>query len=55
MILTLAREHRRPSRAAVARAAEDSDAAKFSLPMERRYVGQVVIPGQYITRVELAG
>ena len=55
IILSLTHEYREALAAemeSAAQKAERSGNEKFKLPMTSRFVGQVVVPGQHITRIE---
>ena len=54
IILALTQEYRPPSQQAIERAAHESDGkAKVKLDMQKRFVGLIVVPGQYIDKVEV--
>ncbi|KAI5370208.1 Putative LSM domain, eukaryotic/archaea-type, LSM domain superfamily protein [Septoria linicola] len=57
LILAMTHEYRQPSQQDVQRAATQHDQAasggKLRLDMKKRFVGLVVVPGQYITKIEL--
>ncbi|KAF2140838.1 uncharacterized protein K452DRAFT_229702 [Aplosporella prunicola CBS 121167] len=52
IILALTHEYRAPTDAAIRAAIASSGDPAVQLPLTSRYVGLVVIPGQYITRIE---
>ncbi|KAM3418901.1 hypothetical protein BST61_g4860 [Cercospora zeina] len=57
LILAMTHEYRQPSESDIQRAAVAHERAsgegKLKLDMEKRFVGLVVVPGQYITKIEL--
>ncbi|KAF2223719.1 LSM domain-containing protein [Elsinoe ampelina] len=54
IILACTHEYRRPSKRAIEQAAQNPSAdGKVRLDMVKRFVGLVVVPGQYITKIEL--
>ncbi|OCK78482.1 hypothetical protein K432DRAFT_301857 [Lepidopterella palustris CBS 459.81] len=53
VILALTHEYRQPSEVAVRKAIQDSGNPAAQVPLSSRYVGLVVVPGQYILRIEL--
>lgn len=55
IILAGTHEYRFPSPSAIQAAAESTsaDADKVKVDMTSRFIGLVVVPGQYITRIEL--
>ncbi|OJD33716.1 lsm domain-containing protein [Diplodia corticola] len=52
IILGLTHEYRPPSDAAIRAAIASSGDPSIQLPLSSRYVGLVVVPGRYITKVE---
>ncbi|KAL1641473.1 hypothetical protein SLS58_005978 [Diplodia intermedia] len=52
IILALTHEYRPPSDAAIRAAIESSGDPSVQLPLSSRYVGLVVVPGRYITKIE---
>lgn len=52
IILALTREYRPPSEAAIRAAIAASGDPSVQLPLSSRYVGLVVVPGRYVTRIE---
>ncbi|OCL11919.1 hypothetical protein AOQ84DRAFT_286245 [Glonium stellatum] len=52
VILALTHEYRHPSEAAIKKAIQESGNPATQVPLTSRYVGLVVVPGQYITRIE---
>jgi len=57
IILAMTQEYRQPSKADIQLAAERHEKARKSgnvkVDMKKRFMGLVVIPGQYITRMEV--
>ncbi|KAF4553100.1 LSM domain-containing protein 1 [Elsinoe fawcettii] len=54
VILASTHEYRRPSQRVVEKAAQNpSPDGKVRLDMVKRFVGLVVVPGQYITKIEM--
>ncbi|GME28524.1 Lsm domain-containing protein [Neofusicoccum parvum] len=52
VILSLTHEYRPPSPAAIRAAIRASGDPTVQLPLSSRYVGLVVVPGRYITKIE---
>ncbi|KAF2808612.1 uncharacterized protein BDZ99DRAFT_464460 [Mytilinidion resinicola] len=52
IILALTYEYRQPSEATIRKTVESSGNPSAQVPLMSRYVGLVVVPGQYITRIE---
>ncbi|KAK0640480.1 hypothetical protein DIS24_g9284 [Lasiodiplodia hormozganensis] len=52
IILALTHEYRPPSEAAIRAAIASSGDPSVQLPLSSRYVGLVVVPGRYVTRIE---
>ena len=57
MILSCAYEYRYPTVIAVEAGAKakPKDATGMNLDMTRRFMGLIVVPGKYITKIETAG
>jgi N-alpha-acetyltransferase 38, NatC auxiliary subunit len=59
IILAMTHEYRQPSSVDIRIAAERHEQAgtsgKVKVDMKKRFIGLVVVPGQYITRMELEG
>ncbi|TKA62059.1 hypothetical protein B0A55_11038 [Friedmanniomyces simplex] len=59
IILAMTHEYRQPSRADVKLAAERHEKAgmpgNVKVDMKKRFLGLVVVPGQYITKMEVEG
>lgn len=57
LILAMTHEYRHPSESDIQRATADHEKlgseGKLKLDMKKRFVGLVVVPGQYITKIEL--
>ena len=54
IILALTQEYRPPSQKAIERAAKESDGkGSVKVDMQKRFVGLIVVPGQYIKRIEV--
>lgn len=57
LILAMTHEYRHPSESDIQRAAAEHGElgreGKLKLDMKKRFVGLVVVPGQYITKIEL--
>ena len=54
IILALTHEYRQPSQKAVERAAKESEGTgKVKVDMQKRFVGLIVVPGQYIEKIEV--
>lgn len=57
IILAMTHEYRQPSQADIEMAAEQHERAgstgNVKVDMKKRFVGLIVIPGQYITKIEL--
>ncbi|CAK3883214.1 Hypothetical predicted protein [Lecanosticta acicola] len=57
IILAMTHEYREPSRSDIERAAARHESkgkeGNVNVDMKKRFVGLVVIPGQYITKIEL--
>lgn len=57
LILAMTHEYRHPSESDIQRAAMEHEQmgsdGKLKLDMKKRFVGLVVVPGQYITKIEL--
>lgn len=52
IILALTHEYRPPSDAAIRAAIRSSGDPAVQLPLSSRYVGLVVVPGRYVTKIE---
>lgn len=59
IILSMTHEYRQPSESDVKFAAERHErtggVGNVKVDMKKRFVGLVVVPGQYITKIELEG
>lgn len=56
LILALAHEYREPSQKEIDQAARQrTGGEKLKVDMRKRFVGLIVIPGQYIEKIELEG
>lgn len=57
IILAMSHEYRQPSqsdvRLAAARHQQEGKAGNVKVDMKKRFVGLIVVPGQYITRMEV--
>lgn len=54
IILALTHEYRQPSHKAIDQAAQESEGkAKVKVDMQKRFVGLIVVPGQYIEKIEV--
>jgi small nuclear ribonucleoprotein (snRNP)-like protein len=56
IILALTHEYREPSQKDVERAMKESDGrvkVKVKVDMQKRFVGLIVVPGQYIEKIEV--
>jgi small nuclear ribonucleoprotein (snRNP)-like protein len=54
IILALTHEYREPSPMDVERAMKESDGkVKVKVDMQKRFVGLIVVPGQYIEKIEV--
>lgn len=54
IILALTHEYRQPSQKAIERAANESvGKGKVKVDMQKRFVGLIVVPGQYIEKIEI--
>ncbi|KAK6436544.1 hypothetical protein LTR95_007262 [Oleoguttula sp. CCFEE 5521] len=56
IILSMTHEYRQPSQAEIIKAAERHEAAglpgNVKVDMRKRFIGLVVVPGEYITKIE---
>ncbi|KAF2083388.1 hypothetical protein K490DRAFT_51816 [Saccharata proteae CBS 121410] len=52
IILALTQEYRPPTESAIKSAITESGNPSVQLPLTSRYVGLVVVPGEYITKIE---
>ncbi|KAH7058685.1 hypothetical protein B0J12DRAFT_737318 [Macrophomina phaseolina] len=52
IILALTHEYRPPSEAAIRAAIRSSGDPSVQLPLSSRYVGLVVVPGRYVSKIE---
>jgi len=52
IILSLAQEYRPPSESDLKAAAEEAGDSKLQVPFSSRFVGLIVVPGKYITKIE---
>ncbi|KAF2754421.1 hypothetical protein EJ05DRAFT_479409 [Pseudovirgaria hyperparasitica] len=52
IILSLTHEYRQPSEATIRQAIVESGNPTAQVPLASRFVGLVVVPGQYITKIE---
>ncbi|KAK6439061.1 hypothetical protein LTR95_004731 [Oleoguttula sp. CCFEE 5521] len=56
IILSMTHEYRAPSQAEIVKAAERHEAAglpgNVKVDMRKRFIGLVVVPGEYITKIE---
>lgn len=56
LILALAHEYREPSQKEIDQAArQHAGGEKLKVDMRKRFVGLIVVPGQYIEKIELEG
>lgn len=55
IILSLTHEYRHPPVSAVEEAAAGATTGSVKVDMIRRFVGLVVVPGRYITKIEVEG
>ncbi|KAF2453913.1 hypothetical protein BDY21DRAFT_374438 [Lineolata rhizophorae] len=55
IVLALTHEYRMPSEDSVRAAAENTETDKFNVSMPHRFVGLVVVPGKYITKIAVEG
>lgn len=54
IILALTHEYRQPSQKAIERAAAATEGkGKVKVDMQKRFVGLIVVPGQYIEKIEV--
>lgn len=57
IILAMTHEYRQPTesdaKAAMARSKKEGQTGNVKVDMKKRFVGLVVVPGQYITKIEL--
>ena len=53
VILALTQEYRPPAEDVVKAAAEKAGSSSLQMPFAHRFVGLVVVPGKYITRIEM--
>jgi hypothetical protein len=53
IILALTQEYRPPAQEVVKAAAEDAGSSSLQMPFSHRFVGLVVVPGKYITKIEM--
>ena len=54
IILALTHEYREPSQKDIERAMKEVDGkAKLKVDMQKRFVGLIVVPGQYIEKIEV--
>lgn len=52
IVLSLTHEYRQPSQQKLAEAASNAESDTFKAEMTSRYLGLVVVPGQYIVKIE---
>lgn len=55
IILSTTYEYRPPSQSSLQVVASETNKSSLQLPFSSRYVGLVVVPGQYITKIEHEG
>lgn len=53
IILALTQEYRPPAQEVVKAAAEEAASSSLQMPFSHRFVGLVVVPGKYITKIEM--
>ena len=56
LILALTQEYRQPSQQDIERAATKAEGGgKVKVDMRKRFVGLIVVPGQYVEKIEVEG
>lgn len=53
IILALTQEYRPPGEEVVKAAAERAGSSSVQMPFSHRFIGLVVVPGKYITKIEM--